>query len=175
MSTTSDDTIMKGKSDDNPPRNDEIIRINSQMKTRYKKKAATATGNTAAYLSPLRMGRLVVGVVELSISDKKRHNARHHPPAGMIDDNSHAIAGRVHAVVMVPIDAISQPALRPLAITHLASHVQEHQSLRSSITPGITRPPERLKIRAALKRVGCMPLLWCPLMISLNLPHASRQ
>ena len=70
----------------------------------------------------------------------ERPNARHHPPASMIDDNSHAIAGRVHAVVMVPIDAISQPSPRPLAITHLASHVQEHQSLRSSITRGITRP-----------------------------------
>jgi hypothetical protein len=47
----------------------------------------------------------------------------------MIDDNCHAIAGRVHAVVMVPIDETSQPALRPLATTHLALVVQNDQSL----------------------------------------------
>jgi hypothetical protein len=31
----------------------------------------------------------------------------------------------------------------------------------SPLTPGITRPPKRLRMRAALMRVGCMPLLGC--------------
>jgi hypothetical protein len=47
----------------------------------------------------------------------------------MIELKSYVDAGRVHAVVMVPLDETSQPALRPLATTHLALVVQNDQSL----------------------------------------------
>jgi hypothetical protein len=60
------------------------------------------------------------------------------------------LTGSVSAVGCMPLlcgpfDSISQPALRPLAITHLASDVQNSNSLRSSITPGITRRPTPVK------------------------------
>jgi hypothetical protein len=52
-----------------------------------------------------------------------------------------------------PFDSISQSSLRPLATTPLASDVQNSNSLRSSITPGITRRPERLSEHES-RRVG---------------------
>jgi hypothetical protein len=47
----------------------------------------------------------------------------------MIELKSYVDAGRVHAVVMVPIDETSQPSTSFLAITHLALVVQNDQSL----------------------------------------------
>jgi hypothetical protein len=73
----------------------------------------------------------------------QRPNARHHPPRNPTKElKNHRVRGRVHAVVMVPIDETSQASPRPLVITHLAADVQNNHSLRSSITLGITRPPE---------------------------------
>jgi hypothetical protein len=58
-----------------------------------------------------------------------------------------------------PFDYISQPAQRPLAITLLALDVQNSKSLRSSITPPITRrPAPRRNMRSIVSAVGCIGL-----------------
>jgi hypothetical protein len=40
---------------------------------------------------------------------RKAHNARHHPPAQEIADEGRAVAGRVHALVMLPVEKIFAP------------------------------------------------------------------
>ena len=38
--------------------------------------------------------------ISSNFNSQQKSNARHHPPARMIEDEGRAVAGRVHAVVM---------------------------------------------------------------------------